>query len=293
MTKERGGEHIRAHIERVAATALDEDLGGAGSEADVTTTSIVGERTWAEGLVVAKAPGLICGLWALEATFGHLDPRVVVTRESEDGDEIEPGDVVAGVRGPARAILVGERSALNIMRRLSGIATLVRAFAERVPDVQITETRKTTPGLRALEKYAVRAAGGQNHRFALWDGVLIKDNHIVAAGSVEEAVRRARRSTTLPVEVECTSAEEVDEAIGAGATEILLDNRDPAELKALVARIRERAPKMLIEASGNVTLDNIKAVAGTGVDRISVGAFTHSAPALDLSLTLEKTWEES
>ena len=293
MTKEPGGEHIRAHFERVAAAALDEDLGGAGSEADVTTTSVVGERTWAEGLVVAKASGVICGLTALEATFGHLDPRVVVSRESEDGDEIEPGDVVAGVRGPARAILVGERSALNIMRRLSGIATLVRTFVERVPGVQITETRKTTPGLRALEKYAVRAAGGQNHRFALWDGVLIKDNHIVAAGSVEEAVHRARRSTTLPVEVECTSAEEVDEAIGSGATEILLDNRDPAELKALVARIRERAPKMLIEASGNVTLDNVEAVAATGVDRISVGAFTHSAPALDLSLTFEKTWEES
>jgi nicotinate-nucleotide pyrophosphorylase (carboxylating) len=160
-----------------------------------------------------------------------------------------------------------------------------------VPGVQITETRKTTPGLRALEKYAVRVGGASNHRFALWDGVLIKDNHIVAAGSVGEAVRRAKRSTTLPVEVECTSAEEVDAAIEAGADEILLDNREPDELASLVERIRARAPEVLIEASGNVTLSNVAAVAGTGVDRISVGAFTHSAPALDVSMKLAKTWE--
>jgi nicotinate-nucleotide pyrophosphorylase (carboxylating) len=168
----------------------------------------------------------------------------------------------------------------------------VREFVGRAPGVEVTETRKTTPGLRALEKYAVRIGGGSNHRFALWDGVLIKDNHIVVAGGVGEAVRRAKRSTTLPIEVECTSGLEVDEAIGAGATEILLDNRSPDELKALVARIRERGPNVLIEASGNITLENVAAVAAAGVDRISVGAFTHSAPALDLSLSFDKTSKE-
>jgi nicotinate-nucleotide pyrophosphorylase (carboxylating) len=286
-------DQIREHFLRVAAAALDEDLGGAGAEADITTSSIVPDAIWAEAVVTAKAAGIVCGLAALEATFAHLDERVVVTPEREDGDGIKSGDVVAGVRGPAKAILTGERSALNIVRHLSGVATLVRAFVERAPDVQVTETRKTTPGMRALEKYAVRAAGGSNHRFALWDGVLIKDNHIVAAGGVGEAVRRAKRSTTLPIEVECTSSDEVDEAMDGGADEILLDNRDPDELGRLVAHIRKRSPDVLIEASGNVTLDNVAAVAATGVDRISVGAFTHSAPALDLSLTFGKVWEEA
>ncbi len=280
-------------FERVAALALEEDLGGSDADADVTTHSIVDDTTWAQAIVTSKADGIICGLDALDATFGRLDARVVVAPERSDGDEVAVGDVVAGIRGPARVILTGERSALNVMRHLSGIATLVRAFVERAPGVQITETRKTMPGLRALEKYAVRTAGAANHRFALYDGVLIKDNHLVAAGSVAEAVRRAKRATTLPVEVECTSVEQVDEAIDEGADEILLDNRDPAQLRELVAHIRERSSEVLIEASGNVTLDNIEAVAATGVDRISVGAFTHSAPALDLSLTFEKVWEEA
>jgi nicotinate-nucleotide pyrophosphorylase (carboxylating) len=284
-------ENVKDHFACVAAVALEEDLGGAGAEADVTTSSVVDESTWAEAVIVAKATGVFCGLDAVDATYGHLDPRVAVTAFRSDGDEISPGDVVTRLRGPARPILTGERSALNIIRHLSGVATLVREFVRRAPGVQITETRKTTPGLRALEKYAVRVGGASNHRFALWDGVLIKDNHIVAAGSVGEAVRRAKRSTTLPVEVECTSAEEVDAAIEAGADEILLDNREPDELASLVERIRARAPEVLIEASGNVTLSNVAAVAGTGVDRISVGAFTHSAPALDVSMKLAKTWE--
>lgn len=286
-------ERVRAHFERVAALALDEDLGGAGAEADVTTTSAVPEGTWAEADVVAKASGIVCGLAALEATFGHLDGRVAVFRAAGDGDRVSVDQVVARVRGPARAILTGERTALNILRHLSGIATLVSEFVLRAPGVQVTETRKTLPGLRALQKYAVVKGGGANHRFALWDGVLVKDNHILAAGSVGEAVRRAKASTTLPVEVECTSAEEVDQAIEARADEILLDNRDPLELRALVTRIRERAPGVVIEASGNVSLDNISDVAATGVDRISVGAFTHSARALDVSLNFTKTWENS
>lgn len=285
------GERVRAEFERVAATALDEDLGGAGAEADVTTAAVVAESTWAEAAVLAKATGVVCGVAALEATFGRLDARVSVLTERGDGSDVAPGDVIARLRGPARAILTGERAALNLMGHLSGVATLVRDFVRFAPGVQITETRKTTAGLRALEKYAVRIGGGSNHRFALWDAVLVKDNHIMATGSVGEAVRRAKRSTTLPVEVECTSSDEVDEALDAGAAVILLDNRDPGELAVLVARIRDRGPQVLIEASGNVTLRNIAEVAATGVDRISVGAFTHSAPALDLSLKFEKTWE--
>ena len=278
---------LDAAFERAVAVALDEDLGGGP---DVTTMSVVPEDTWAEAVLVAKASGVVCGLAALHATFEALDPRVVVTGESSDGEAVEPDDVLARIHGPARAILTGERTALNLLSHLSGVATKVREFVALAPRTQITETRKTLPGLRTLQKYAVRCGGGSNHRFALWDGVLIKDNHIVAAGSLAEAVRRAKASTTLLVEVECTSRDEVDEALEAGADEILLDNRDVGELGALVTRIRERAPEVLIEASGNVALQNVANVASTGVDRISVGAFTHSAPALDVSLRFDKMW---
>ncbi len=283
---------LETEFERVVAVALEEDLGPRGAGADVTTTSVVTDDTWAEATLITKASGVVCGLAALHATFAALDPRVVVTDESSDGDAVEPGDVIARLRGPARAILTGERTALNLLSHLSGVASKVREFVTQAPRAQITETRKTLPGLRALQKYAVRAGGGANHRFALWDGVLIKDNHIVAAGSVGEAVRRAKTSTSLPVEVECTSREEVDEAINAGADEILLDNRDTGELRALVTRIRERAPEILIEASGNIVLQNVAHVATTGVDRISVGAFTHSAPAMDVSLRFDRMWRE-
>lgn len=280
---------LETAFERVVAVALEEDLGGGP---DVTTTSVVPDDTWAEATLVAKASGVVCGLAALHATFDALDPRVAVTDECRDGEAVEPDDVLARIRGPARAILTGERTALNLLSHLSGVATKVQEFVALAPRTQITETRKTLPGLRALQKYAVRSGGGSNHRFALWDGVLIKDNHIVAAGGVAEAVRRAKASTTLSVEVECTSRDEVDEALAAGADEILLDNRDVSELGALVTRIRERAPEVLIEASGNVALQNVANVAASGVDRISVGAFTHSAPALDVSLRFDRYWRE-
>ena len=281
---------LDAAFERAVAVALEEDLGGGP---DITTISVVPEDTWAEATLVAKAAGVVCGLAALHATFEALDARVVVTDECSDGEAVEPEDVLARVRGPARAILTGERTALNLLSHLSGVATKVREFVALAPRTQITETRKTLPGLRALQKYAVRSGGGTNHRFALWDGVLIKDNHIVAAGSVTEAVRSAKASTTLPVEVECTSRVEVDEALEAGTDEILLDNRDVGELGSLVTRIRERAPEVLIEASGNVALQNVANVAASGVDRISVGAFTHSAPALDVSLRFDRYWKEN
>ncbi len=279
-------------LDRVIATALVEDLGSMGAEADITTVSTVPADTLSEGTVIAKQHGVIAGLEALSVAFGQLDDRVEVELLKRDGNIVQPGDKLATVRGPARAILAGERTALNLLSHLSGIATLANAFVQRAPEAKIVETRKTLPGLRALEKYAVTCGGATNHRFSLWDGVLIKDNHIVAAGGVGEAVRRAKKATTLPVQVECATRDDVLEAIGAGAPSLLLDNRTPDELLKLVGLIRERAPGTLIEASGGVTLDNVDAIAATGVDRISIGAFTHSAPALDVSLNLDRVWSE-
>lgn len=281
---------VLRHFDLAAAAALEEDL---GEDGDITTQAVVSETATAAAVLVAKADGVVCGLPALRATFSRLDSRVEVHEERTDGDRIVAGDVLARITGPARAVLTGERSAINVVGHLSGIATMVRAFAREAPGVAVTETRKTLPGLRALQKYAVRVGGGTNHRVGLWDGILIKDNHIAAAGGVAEAVRRAKAASLLPVEVECTTAAEVDEALDAAADEILLDNRDTVELAVLVARIRERKPGVVIEASGNVSEATIAAVAATGVDRISVGAFTHSAPALDVSLRFERVGEEA
>jgi nicotinate-nucleotide pyrophosphorylase (carboxylating) len=200
---------------------------------------------------------------------------------------VRSGDVIATVSGPVQAILVGERTALNVIGHLSGIASNVRAFLGAAPGAMLVDTRKTLPGLRLLQKYAVRTGGGSNHRFALWDGVLIKDTHIVAAGGVGEAVRRARAATVMPVQAECQTLAEVDEALDAGANAILLDNRTPDELRELTAHIKSRSPEVLVEASGGVDLATVGAIADTGVDRISIGAFTHSSPALDVSLELE------
>jgi nicotinate-nucleotide pyrophosphorylase (carboxylating) len=283
---------VRAHFERVAATALEEDLGGGGPSGDVTTQGTVPADRWGEAAVLVQTGGVLCGLDALEATYGLLDGRVAVAKEATDGDEVASGDRVASVRGPLRAILTGERTALNIIGHLSGVATLTRRFVTAAAGVAISDTRKTLPGLRALEKYAVRTGGGTNHRFSLWDGVLVKDNHIVAAGSVAAAVRSLRGSTALDVQAECTSPSEVDAALDAGATAVLLDNREPAELRELVAHIRRRDEQVLIEASGGITLETVAEVAATGVDRISVGALTHSAPTLDVSMELVRTFSE-
>jgi nicotinate-nucleotide pyrophosphorylase (carboxylating) len=283
---------LSAAFEQAIAAALREDLGSAGAEADITTVSTVVAGTFGEGTVIAKQHGVVAGLEALSVTFGQLDDRVEVELLMQDGNPVRSGEKLAIVRGPARAILTGERTALNLLGHLSGIATLANAFVQKAPEATIVETRKTLPGLRALEKYAVTCGGASNHRFSLWDGVLIKDNHIVAVGGIGEAVRRARKATTLPVQVECATRDDVLEAIGAGAPSLLLDNRTPDELRELVELIRERAPDTLIEASGGIALDNVDAIASTGVDRISIGALTHSAPALDVSLNLEKTWTE-
>lgn len=284
-------ERLRTHLERAVAAALDEDLGGGGADADVTTAATVPAGVTADAEVLVKASGVLAGLDALDATFAAIDPAVVVEHACSDGDHAAPGTVVASVRGPARAILVGERTALNLLGRLSGIATCVSAFVRAAPGATLVDTRKTTPGLRALEKYAVRCGGGSNHRFGLWDGVLVKDNHIAAAGGVAEATRRAKAGTALPVQTECSSVAEAEEALRAGADAILLDNFDAPTMRAAVEKARALRPDVLIEASGGVSLETVAAFARTGVDRISVGAFTHSAPALDVSLELRPTTE--
>ena len=266
----------------VVARALAEDL-GAG---DVTTGATVDPGARARALIVQKAPGVVFGLDATEATFMALDPDVRAERLAPEGEWREGGPVLS-VEGSARALLSAERTALNFLQRLSGVATLTAEYVRAVEGTgaRILDTRKTTPGLRALEKAAVVAGGGTNHRAGLYDAILIKENHAAAAGGVGAAVRRARGTAPeLPLEVEARNLDEVDEALAAGAPRILLDNMTPAELRAAVLHVGGRAE---LEASGGITLETLKEAAATGVDFISVGALTHSAPALDFSLILE------
>ena len=268
-------------LERVVHAALAEDVG----EGDVTTEATVDQDAMGAAELNVREPGVVCGLGVAAAVFGALDPEVRFDPLVEEGAVVDRPTPVARVTGPERAILTGERTALNFLGRLSGIATLTRQYVDAVAGtgVAILDTRKTTPGLRALEKHAVACGGGRNHRFGLDDGVLVKDNHLRAAGSVREAVERVRATTDLPVEVECDTPEQVSEALAAGADAILLDNMTPDELRAAVALAGGRAR---LEASGGVTLETVRAIAETGVDEISVGALTHSARSLDVSLEL-------
>ena len=268
-------------LERVAFAALAEDLG----DGDVTTEATVDADATGSADLVVREPGVVCGLSVAEAVFRAVDSELRFERLVEEGASVAAGTAVARVAGPERAILTGERTALNFLARLSGIATLTRRYVDAVEGTgaAILDTRKTTPGLRALEKHAVATGGGRNHRFGLDDGVLVKDNHLRAAGSVASAVERLRAATPLPIEVECDTLEQVSEALAAGAEAVLLDNMSPDQLRAAVALARGRAR---LEASGGVTLENVRAVAETGVDEISVGALTHSARSLDVSLEL-------
>lgn len=267
--------------ETIVSTALAEDVGNG----DVTTAATVPVHTRARAIIRQKAPGVIYGLDPAEQVFRSLDPEATFTREVAEGEWREAGDVLR-VEGRARALLSGERTALNFLQRLSGVATMA-ARAVRAIDgtaATILDTRKTTPGLRALEKAAVAAGGATNHRAGLYDAILIKENHAALAGGVGAAVRRAREhAPDLPLEVECRDLDEVDEALAAGAPRLLLDNMSLDELRRAVAHVAGRAE---LEASGGVTLQTLRDVAGTGVDFVSVGALTHSAPALDLSLLL-------
>ena len=263
--------------------ALAEDIG----TGDLTSEAIVPSEARARAQIEQRAAGVVAGMRAAEAVFRRIDPALRWHAHVEDG-VWRAGGLVAEVAGPARAILAGERVALNFLQRLSGIATLTARFVRAVEGtgVAILDTRKTTPGLRALEKQAVVAGGGRNHRAGLYDALLVKDNHAALTGGVGEAARRAvgAAAEDVTVEVECTTLAEVEEALSAGADRLLLDNMSLDDLREGVRRARGRA---LVEASGGISLDTVRGVAETGVDWISVGALTHSASALDMSLTLE------
>jgi len=266
--------------------ALAEDLGRAG---DVTSLAVVEETSWARGAMVARAAGVVAGLPLVRQVFARLDDRVGIDEVAHDGDAVAPGTVLARVLGPARALLAGERVALNFVARLSGIATATRELVERVAGTgaTIADTRKTTPTLRALEKYAVRCGGGRNHRFGLDDAVLIKDNHVVEVGSIGEAVRRARAHAghLVKIEAEIQELDQLEEAIAAGADVVLLDN---FELEAIRQAVRRTAGRVPLEVSGGITRENVRAIAETGIAVISAGWITHSAPALDLALDFER-----
>jgi nicotinate-nucleotide pyrophosphorylase (carboxylating) len=262
--------------------ALSEDVG----DGDATTEATVPAGARARATIVQKAPGVVFGLDVCESAFRALDPDATFARRVEEGVWRSDGAVL-DVSGAARALLTAERTALNLLQRLSGVATATALAVREVEGTgaRVLDTRKTTPGMRALEKAAVAAGGGTNHRFGLFDAILIKENHAAMAGGVGAAVRLARESRTdLPLEVECRDEAEVREALEAGAPRLLLDNMPPDQLRAMVELVAGRAE---LEASGGITLDNLRAVAETGVDFISLGALTHSAPALDLSLLLD------
>lgn len=263
--------------------ALAEDLGEA---TDVTTDAIVPADARGRAQLIAREDAVLAGAEAFEFAFREFDHDIVVDWSAKDGDRVAAGDVVATVDGEMRAILTAERTALNFIQRLSGVATLTRRFVDVAEGVEIRDTRKTTPGLRLLEKAAVRSGGGINHRMGLSEAYLIKDNHIAVAGGVAEAIERARTARPgMWIEVECETLAQVTEALDAGAHELLLDNMDPATLVEAVRMARGRART---EASGGVTLANVADVARVGVDSISIGALTHSAPAVDFSLEVER-----
>jgi nicotinate-nucleotide pyrophosphorylase (carboxylating) len=274
-------------LQQVVAAALAEDLGE--RNVDVTTSSIVGSGLMGEAVVVARKPGVLSGGDAAARVFEMITPPSEYHALVPDGTRLEAGDQVALVTGSLSSILTGERTALNFLQRMSGIATMTRTYADALapyPKTTLLDTRKTTPGLRFLERAAVRAGGGHNHRDGLWDAILIKDNHIEAAGGVREAIKRARKAA-MPVEVEVETLEELADALDCNAEIVLLDNM-PVELMRQAVEIT--AGRAKLEASGGMTLEGAVAAAGAGVDRISVGALTHSAPALDLSLEVKRTW---
>jgi nicotinate-nucleotide pyrophosphorylase (carboxylating) len=263
--------------------ALAEDVGSG----DVTTSLLVPKGAVGRAVLTQKAPGVLAGLRVAEAVFHHVDPGLRWHAHASEGEWRDAGSRVAEVAGSSRSILTAERVALNFLQRLSGVATLTARYVREVSGTgaRLLDTRKTTPGLRVLEKAAVVAGGGVNHRFGLFDAILVKENHSAMAGGVGEATRRALAAAGgLPVEVECASLDEVRAALEAGAPRILLDNMTNEELRAAVSLVAGRAD---LEASGGVSLDTVRAIAETGVDYISVGALTHSAPALDVSLLLE------
>jgi nicotinate-nucleotide pyrophosphorylase (carboxylating) len=278
----------KLQIEEIIDRALAEDLG----KGDVTTEAIIPSDQQGTGFIVTKKEGILAGTGVAKQVFHRVDPELKVEVILEDGARVKPGSKVARVSGSIASILKAERVALNFLQRLSGIASETNRYVEAVKGlpVRIMDTRKTTPGLRSLEKHAVRAGGGENHRMSLGDGILIKDNHLAALRSqglnIKEIIAKAKQNAPqrLPVEVEVGTVSEALEAVEAGADIVMLDNMSLEDMRKAVKSIRGRA---LIEASGGITLDNVRAVAETGVDFISIGALTHSATALDISFELE------
>ncbi|WP_210247282.1 carboxylating nicotinate-nucleotide diphosphorylase [Blastochloris sulfoviridis] len=273
-------------IEEAVRRALDEDLGRAG---DITSIATIPAGTPARAAFVARKPGVVAGLPLADAAFRLLDPAVRFAAKVADGARVAPGDVLATVEGPARAVLSGERVALNFLGHLAGIASATSAYADRIrhTKAKITCTRKTTPGLRALEKYAVKCGGGSNHRYGLDDAVLIKDNHIAVAGGVRAVLARARAAVghLVRIEIEVDTLDQLAEVLSAGGADVvLLDNMPPAVLRQAVELV---AGKLVTEASGGINLDTVAAVAETGVDFISSGALTHSVTTLDIGLDIE------
>lgn len=264
--------------------ALQEDIG----PRDITTSILIPEDLDAKGSIIAKDDLVLAGIRVASECFRTLDPEIIFKGRFRDGDSIKAGKIIAEIKGKARSILMGERVALNFLQRLSGIATLTSKYVGKVKglNVKIVDTRKTTPGLRVLEKYAVRMGGGFNHRFGLYDAVLVKDNHIALSGGIRKALEKVRKETphTTKIEVETKTLKEVKDAIQAGVNIIMLDNMDLEMIKKAVKLISSKA---LIEASGNVNLDNVREIAKAGVDVISIGALTHSAPAVDVSLEIK------
>ncbi len=271
-------------LDRILEAALAEDI----HTGDITTLAVVPGKRDAGAILKAKESMVLAGIDVAARVFRLLDPAIRFTPRFSDGARLQSGDILAELQGDAAFLLQGERVSLNLLQRMCGVATLTSLYVEAVAGTRarIVDTRKTTPGLRVLEKYAVRVGGGINHRTGLYDGVLIKENHIAAAGGIAEAVRRARAYIphTMKIEVETETLGEVGEALAAGADIIMLDNMDLAAMRQAVATIGGRA---LVEASGGVSLDTVRAIAETGVDIISVGALTHSARAMDISMLLE------
>ncbi|MDF2657349.1 MAG: nadC [Paenibacillus sp.] len=267
---------------------LEEDIG----MGDVTTMTTVPLDSQSKGIIHVKESGIVAGMSVAEQVFRVVDPSLLFLAVQQDGTYVEKGTVLAEVTGSTRSILLGERLALNLLQRMSGIATRTRQYVDALEGtpVRLVDTRKTTPGHRMLEKYAVRVGGGHNHRFGLYDAVMIKDNHIKGAGGVKQAIIAARAHIphTMKIEVEVERFDQLDEALEAGADIIMLDNMKPADMKKAVDIIKARAPHIIIEASGNVTLETIKDIALSGVDVISVGRLTYSVQAIDISLDLNE-----
>lgn len=270
-------------IDKIIEQALLEDIG----TGDITTESIIPSNLKAKGIIKTSEGGVVAGLDIAFLVFVKLDSEICFQPKIKDGNKILPGEILGEITGPARTILKGERVALNFLQRMSGIATITSKFCQQVKDfpVRIFDTRKTTPGLRILEKYAVRMGGGHNHRFGLYDAVLIKDNHIAVAGGIKSAVNSVRKqiSHTVKIEVEVENLSQFQEALKVQVNIIMLDNMDLETMKEAVKLVKGKA---LIEASGGITLEKVKEIAQTGVDLISVGALTHSVKALDISMEI-------